>query len=209
MHISKMGLVAVFVVVTGGCSNSSSGAAAPGEAGGAVSGAAGSAGSAGAVGGATGSGGAGAGAHVDATLVDNGDGTLADAANGLMWETVGDSGPWDGFMIRQRCQAALATGGKTGWRTPTADELRTLLVGCPATQASGGCPTPPTGASCNGCGAKDAGSCYMTATGFPHPCAQVWALPEGSHVNFDSGAVMQTNDTGFQAREIHCVRSLP
>ena len=208
-----VGWFAMLGVVCSGCSSSSGGAATAGTggAGGTVAGGGGSGGSADALGGATGSGGAGAGtgSHVAATLVDNGDGTLSDAANGLMWETIGDNGPWDGFMIRQRCQAALATGGKTGWRTPTVDELRTLVVGCPATQAGGACPTPPVGGSCIGCGAKDAGPCYMTANGFAHPCAQAWALPEGSHVNFDSGAVMQTNDTGFQAREIHCVRSLP
>jgi len=204
MSHSTIGAVAFLsAVVLDGCGSSSSGTA------GSATGAGGTGAGGSGAGGSTSAGGAGSGVHADATLVDNGDGTLSDAANGLMWETVGDTGPWYNFMVNGRCNTGLKTGGKTGWRMPTVGELRTLVVGCPASQAAGPCPTPPSGPNCGGCAPKDAGRCYMAPNGFPQPCEEVWALPEGSHVNFENGSVSQTIDLGTQARAVHCVRDLP
>jgi hypothetical protein len=148
--------------------------------------------------------------------VDNGDGTLSDAANGLMWEKDGMAGPLDASTVRQHCGVTgypdVTIHGKTGWRVPTVDEVRTLVVGCPASAIGGACVSPPAASSaqCTGCGAKDsAATCYMAPNGFVLPCDPAWAGLVGVEVDFSSGSIIQHIDTGTRGGTMHCVRALP
>jgi hypothetical protein len=69
-----------------------------------------------------------------AAYVNNGDGTVSDKVNGLMWQQ-GDtqnSSPRDQRAAVDYC-AALDLAGHTDWRLPTVTELKSLLVvGIPA-----------------------------------------------------------------------------
>ena len=58
--------------------------------------------------------------------VDNGNGTVTDNGTGLMWQYATD-GPmtWDAAMAHA---ATRTLGGHSGWRLPSIDELRSLLI---------------------------------------------------------------------------------
>lgn len=59
-------------------------------------------------------------------FIDNGDGTITDAATGLMW-TATDSGygmPWDEALTYAE---TLTTAGYTDWRLPNAKELQSIV----------------------------------------------------------------------------------
>lgn len=67
---------------------------------------------------------------------DNGDGTVADLESGLTWE----QRPTDQDLDHPDAVAhCLAKGA--GWSLPSIDQLRTLVVGCPALAPGGDCPT--------------------------------------------------------------------
>lgn len=146
-----------------------------------------------------------------AELKDNGDETLSDSKNGLDWEKAGATGAWTMSNFNRRCDK-LSLGGKTGWRPPTVDELRTLIVNCPSTTIGGSCPASSTciesgcakGTGCTGCPKLDAGSgCYMSP--LFGSCASHWA--KGIVVDFDTAKVWSTIDQTNPGRLLRCVRS--
>lgn len=69
-------------------------------------------------------------------FIDNGDGTITDAANKLIWLK---SGVYKKFSLRKaKAYAATAQqGGTTGWRVPTLPELKTLLQAKKVANAAG------------------------------------------------------------------------
>ena len=61
-----------------------------------------------------------------------------DSQTGLVWSSLADETmAWD--AAGTRCESELTEGGYTDWRLPTIDELRTLIVNCPGSQAGGAC----------------------------------------------------------------------
>lgn len=74
------------------------------------------------------------------------DGTVLDTRTRLLWEKTHAHA--SGLIeARNRCEASQ-TGGFEDWRLPTIDELRTLILGCPATTAGGPCPVTHAGGRC-------------------------------------------------------------
>jgi len=121
---------------------------------------------------------------------NNCDGTVTDTKTGWIWEK--------SFQQVTTLPEALKacsdsrTAGKNDWRVPTIDELRSLILGCPASAPTGACPvhalttcTDETcrNASCDGCGngqgpvtnpLKPASHCYMDAS-FDWYCNLFWS----------------------------------
>lgn len=64
-------------------------------------------------------------ATADGKYIDNGDGTVTDVSNGLMWEARVEKGsvPW---KAAQEYAEKLALAGHSDWRLPTQDELMSL-----------------------------------------------------------------------------------
>jgi hypothetical protein len=84
-------------------------------------------------------------------FVDNGDGTVTDRKYRLVWskKNFGEMTWQDAVDYCRKNRAGLPG---SGWHLPTIDELRTLIIGCPATEPGGGCPTK------EGCGRYN--DCY-------------------------------------------------
>jgi hypothetical protein len=124
-------------------------------------------------------------------------GTVYDKTTGLTWQKgFGDSGITSN-SVKGYC-GNLELGGAKDWRTPSIDELRTLIVGCPATEFGGSCPVSqncwresctgdpdnnPPGCKCSNFGGpvtfpgskpEDDIQCYLDAT-FEHWCNQYWS----------------------------------
>ena len=112
---------------------------------------------------------------------DNCDGTVTDTVNGLTWMK-GFGWASDLASAAKYCQEETLAGG--GWRLPTIDELRSLIIGCDATDKGGpctvvnGCITDAcANAACQGCGmnqgpGKD--GCYMDPV-FQYYCNLYWS----------------------------------
>jgi len=63
--------------------------------------------------------------------------TWTDPATGLTWQVTPTGGIMNWALATAHCQDLVLDG--SGWRLPTIGELRTLIRGCPATQAGGSC----------------------------------------------------------------------
>ncbi|MBI4983753.1 DUF1566 domain-containing protein [Candidatus Woesearchaeota archaeon] len=114
---------------------------------------------------------------------DNGDGTVTDLNTGLIWQKeTGGKKTWEGAILY--CKS-LPLAGYSDWVLPKIDELRTLIVGCPATEPGGscevvdGCGTKCPGAegSCKiGCALNEGPSngCYMDSL-LDNNCQHYWS----------------------------------
>jgi hypothetical protein len=71
-------------------------------------------------------------------LEENGDGTATDPSSGLTWQATPPSGVYYWEDVKPYCDS-LSLGGHSDWHLPTIGELRTLIRGCPASEASGSC----------------------------------------------------------------------
>jgi hypothetical protein len=72
-------------------------------------------------------------------FVDNGDGTLTDRKTGLVWSKK-NFGRMRWEQAVEYCRENRGRLPGSGWHLPTIDELRTLIIGCPATERGGRCP---------------------------------------------------------------------
>ena len=81
-----------------------------------------------------------------------------DSSSGLTWQNppAGEEMNWDD--AKKYCDN-LDLSGHTDWRLPTIDELRSLVRGCPATEAGGSCNIQDGGCLAYSC--RD-DSCYDT-----------------------------------------------
>ena len=69
---------------------------------------------------------------------DNCDGTVTDTNTGWMWEK---SYQWVASLPEaQKACSNCRVGEFNDWRLPTIDEMRSLILGCPATGPTGACP---------------------------------------------------------------------
>ncbi len=60
------------------------------------------------------------------SFIDNGDGTITDAASGLVWEKSAGSGAVTLAKAKAYCEN-LTLGGKNDWRLPTRNELQSIV----------------------------------------------------------------------------------
>ncbi len=60
-----------------------------------------------------------------ARFVNNGDGTVTDTQTRLMWADRDNGSNINWYQAKSYCEG-YSGGGKSGWRMPTTDELRTL-----------------------------------------------------------------------------------
>ena len=60
-------------------------------------------------------------------FVDNGNGTVTDTVNNLLWSKSGVKGKQTSFKDAQKHAASATVGEISGWRLPTLPELKTLL----------------------------------------------------------------------------------
>ncbi len=95
------------------------------------------------------------------SALENGcDGTVRDPATGLVWQQA-FGGSREFGAARVLCDN-LATAGHDDWRLPGIDELRTLIVGCPATAGDGPCPIHD-GCTSTTCDSPDCAGCALDA----------------------------------------------
>lgn len=138
-----------------------------------------------------------------------------DDATGLTWELEA-APPVDWAAAGSRCDG-LTLAGHDDWRLPTISELRSLIVGCPATEVGGTCGVTDTcadgsscrGDACGGCGYTP-GSCYWPA-GLTGDCAFTWSSTLDSNdpdqawgVGFDGAHVSQ--GLLVNSSSVRCVR---
>ena len=115
-----------------------------------------------------------------------GDGRIADYDHELYWTA--DKSPdyldWDD--AKQYC-SDLDVAGIHGWRLPTVDELRTLVVGCSKLEPGDECGvtdpdclSPANGGGCitygpNNCACGEAEGCYWDTGLLGGSCSRVWS----------------------------------
>ena len=158
-------------------------------------------------------------------FVDNGDGTVTDRKYRLVWskKSFGRMS-WEDAVAYCRKNRGGLPG--SGWHLPTIDELRTLIVGCPATEPGGRCPAREGcrsredcwggdwKANCAPCevrGGPGPRGCYSDQA-FDDPCDWFWSstsVPWSSSsafdVNFNDGHV-SSFDVGY-GNGVRCVRA--
>jgi len=110
------------------------------------------------------------------------EGTWRDPKSGLTWQVTptGSTMPWKN--AKSHCASLKLDGG--GWHLPTIGELRTLIRGCPATEADGSCNIEKGGClrwscrdgACGGCSgnAGPADGCYWPDE-MQGPCSWYWS----------------------------------
>jgi hypothetical protein len=121
-------------------------------------------------------------------FVDNGDGTVTDRKYRLVWskKKFGDM-TWEDAV--DYCLENRAGLPGSGWHLPTIEELRTLIIGCPATEPGGRCPAKEGCRSKEDCYGRDwepncapceyekgpgPKGCYMDKA-FDDPCVWYWS----------------------------------
>tara|TARA_B100000686_G_C16737883_1_gene944761 strand:+ start:642 stop:1280 length:639 start_codon:yes stop_codon:yes gene_type:complete len=73
----------------------------------------------------------------ESKFVDNGDGTITDTVNRLLWSKSGVKDKRVNFKDAQRYAASATVGDISGWRLPTLTEMKTLLNNERTKNASG------------------------------------------------------------------------
>jgi len=102
-------------------------------------------------------------------LIDQCDQTLKDPATGLTW-TQDVSSASTVALARTYCQTLGRAGG--GWRVPSIDELRGLVLGCPATAEGGSCGVTKTCFQTTCYDATACGGCTIDTGGGTNGCFQ-------------------------------------
>jgi hypothetical protein len=123
-----------------------------------------------------------------ARFVDNGDRTITDKKYGLVWSKK-NFGNMTWRKAVEYCRKNRARLPGSGWHLPTIDELRTLIIGCPATEPGGRCAAKEGCWSKEGCYGGDwkancapcekhkgpgPEGCYMDKA-FDDPCGWYWS----------------------------------
>jgi hypothetical protein len=160
-----------------------------------------------------------------ARFVDNGDGTVTDKKYGLVWSKK-NFGNMTWKQAVDYCRENRGSLPGSGWHLPTIDELRTLIIGCPATEPGGRCPAKERCRSKQNCyGGKwqtncapcedhkglGPKGCYMDEA-FDDPCYWYWSstrCPWSSSSAFDvyfyGGNVF--HDDMYYNGGVRCVRA--
>ena len=121
--------------------------------------------------------------RISSRFVDNGDGTVTDRRTWLVWSKKNFGGMrWQEAVNYCRENRAGLPG--SDWRLPTISELRTLIMGCAATERGGSCSTSAGDsyaewwrANCASCGYRKGlgrDGCYMDGA-FDDPCDWYWS----------------------------------
>lgn len=145
--------------------------------------------------------------EVTRTFQDLGDGTVRDGRTGLVWQK-----GWGGTRTWRPAMAYCARneGGLpgSGWRLPSVDELRSLILGCPGTEAGGRCAitdlTPGASYSftfCKACPEHYLVS-YCSEVFVPH-AAWFWSSTDAE--TWEGGEPRRTRawDVDFQTGHVH------
>ncbi len=130
-------------------------------------------------------------------------GEWTDTVTGYTWQDTpaGDTMTWQGAI--DYCNN-LRFDGHSDWRLPTISELRSLIRGCPATEAGGSCGVTDSCLSysscwndpCSGCsGGGPAGGCYWP-DGMKGPCSYYWSSSEREDLSYNAWFV------GFNAGSV-------
>jgi serine/threonine protein kinase len=161
-----------------------------------------------------------------ARFVDNRDGTVTDKKYGLVWSKK-NFGNMTWQEAVDYCRENRGNLPGSGWHLPTIDELRTLIIGCPATEPGGPCPVSEGCRSAEHCYGGDwqancapcefrngpgPEGCYMDKA-FDNPCYWYWSstrypwwLSAAFYVSFGLGnvgfGVMRSGLDG-----VRCVRA--
>lgn len=141
-----------------------------------------------------------------------------DPSSGLMWSAKADE-PVTWLNALSYCYSH-AEGGYGNWRPPTIDELRTLIVNCPATEMpygdcdvrdtclSSGCRNSSYGCSKDsscGCSAGSAGGSKFGETGYFWSSSERYDDSDDAwSVYFDMGAILYISK--INSRNVRCVR---
>jgi hypothetical protein len=163
---------------------------------------------------------------------DNCDGTVTDTNTGWTWEK---SFHWAaGLDEAKKACADSRTGGFNTWRLPTIDELRSLILQCPATVPAGTCPVHALANcidescrndSCNGCATNQgpvekpddpSRKCYLDGS-FEWYCNLFWSETQVKakvagdkrswYVTFyDAGINVPPSMAQIQSWALRCVR---
>jgi len=151
------------------------------------------------------------------------DGTVSDPITGLVWQQA--FGGSRTFQDARVLCDNLATAGYDDWRLPSVDELRSLIVGCPATASGGPCPihdgctsTACDGPDCAGCAANAGpgpGGAYLDVAFEADPQRSFWSVTQidasedpAFVVEFDQARV-HWYVTSVTYMGVRCVRGNP
>ena len=93
---------------------------------------------------------------VDGRWVINGGGTVTDRETGLTWQQEASEDGKTPEEAARYCRE-LELGGKSHWRVPKIQELRSLIDGCPRTELGGACAVTDPGCLENRCACPEGG----------------------------------------------------
>ncbi len=139
---------------------------------------------------------------------------------GLQWQRVAPEERMPLDVAATYCEENQAGLPGLGWHVPSIDELRTLIVGCPASESGGACGVTEECLDLTGCWSADcwscaigegpADGCYRDAD-LAGDCGATWSIdPVGDQggrawfVNFQKGGVH--HDLVTNASIVRCVR---
>jgi uncharacterized protein len=147
------------------------------------------------------------GDEITRTFVDRGDGTVLDRRTGLVWQRGwGGARTWRPAMAY--CEQNMAGLPGVGWRLPSIDELRSLILGCPSTEPGGRCAitdaTPDAMyrfEDCKACGEHDYGS-YSCEVFSPH---RTWFWSSTEQTRWEGSEPRMTHawDVDFEHGHVH------
>ena len=141
-----------------------------------------------------------------------------DPSSGFTWQVAPSGGPMDWYAAKIHCSDLDLEGG--GWRLPSISELRTLIRGCPATEAGGSCSVQDGGclalncgdSSCDGCSdtGGPSGGCYWPDE-MQGECTRYWSSSREEedpfwiwYGNFASGMISRV--AVYNSAYARCVR---
>ena len=150
--------------------------------------------------------------------VDSATPVWTDPTTGFEWQNPPYDGTKSWSSAKQYCADLSLDGG--GWHLPTIGELRTLIRGCPATEAGGSCNVEEGDClawscrddSCGGCSGGDgpAGGCYWPDS-IIGSCSWYWSSSPVEYVGygawrvyFNGGGVHYSNVS--HAKHVRCLR---
>jgi hypothetical protein len=87
--------------------------------------------------------------------------TWEDSTTGLVWQVAPAETPMDWKSAKKYCQNNKAGLPGSGWRLPDIQELSSLIRGCPAIEAEGGCSIVTRGCVTLGCRNKACDGCAV------------------------------------------------
>jgi hypothetical protein len=150
------------------------------------------------------------------------DDVWTDPSTGLMWDLSAETAEFGCENLQAAIEYCIQSkkAGYSGWRAPTIDDLRTVIVACSPTETGGACDVTDScnsatncrNSACSGCGESGAAGAYSkngnwqnvscsSTTDADEPASFVWT------VDFHDASIQYYGANGGTVLQLSCVRN--